>query len=299
MTSLTSLERPNRIEPLLLEHVSELPISWRSRLDAAEIRQKLRMTPGISVWNPDTYEYAIAAPWRNRREIVQVADLAAIRHPEDMVRGVAEAAASQGIALTVVVEIDEQRPASFYLRSGYEHLERVVTFRIDTRLAPSVPRMAGLRFELVHPFDDRVLSELLTIDHAAFPWLWWNSEAEFLHYSVSHGVQIMLGYDGDDPVSYIGMTVADEWGHIDRIAVHPSRHGGGYGLQTMSAAVELMVRYGVRTLGLSTQSTNERSQRLYQRFGFERTRDSDYDLWGDTRFRARHLNLHATAESTP
>ncbi len=294
MAILSASEPPESVVPLSMEDVHTLPISWRARLDEPEIRHCLRQAPGVSVWNRESREYAIASPWRNRNDVIQIADLAAIREPEALLRGVASAARDRGANLTVIVEIDEKRPPSFYVRSGYEHLEQVVTFRIDARHAPIVIRRRGLRFETVHPFDEATLATLISIDHQAFPWLWWNSEAEFLHYAMLPGVEILLGFDEDQPVSYAGVTIADGWGHIDRIAVDPSRQGGGFGLQTLSAVVETMARNGVRTIGLSTQSTNERSQRLYRRFGFERTSDTDYDLWGDLMHRSPEIDLFAT-----
>jgi ribosomal protein S18 acetylase RimI-like enzyme len=297
MVTLTASESPQPVVPLTLRDVADLSISWRARLDDAEIRQAIQLAPGVSVWNPETAEYAIALPWRNRREVIQIADLAAIRNPEALVRGVAAAAAEFGADQTVIVEVDEKRPASFYGRCGFDHIEQVVTYRIDTRLAPIVERAEGIRFTAVHPFDELTLATLISIDHRAFPWIWWNSEAEFLHYAVSSGVELYLGFKGDSPVSYIGVTFADEWGHIDRIAVDPEFQGSGIGLQTLSATVESMRRRGVRTLGLSTQSTNQRSQQLYEQFGFVRTRDADYDLWGDTIHRTPGLDLYATGQS--
>jgi ribosomal protein S18 acetylase RimI-like enzyme len=296
MATLTAHEFPASVVPLTLRDVANLSISWRARMDDSDIRRALQAAPGASVWNPATAEYAIAAPWRHRDEVIQIADLAAIRHPDELVQGVAAAAGTRGALLTVMVEIDEKRPESFYARCGFEHLEQVVTYRIDTGLAPLVTRMPGLGFTSVHPFDEQTLATLIEIDHRAFPWLWWNSEAEFLHYAVGSGVELYIGFNGDTPVSYIGVTLADQWGHIDRIAVDPAFQGSGIGLQTLAATVESMRRRGVRTLGLSTQSTNQRSQQLYERFGFVRTRDSDYDLWGDTIHRAPNLDLQATEQ---
>ena len=290
---LTTTEISDSFVPLTLEDVPELSISWRARLDDADIRACLRQAPGVSVWNPETREYGIASNWRNRTEVIQIADIAAIRQPEAVLRTIAARAKERGADLTVIVEVDEKRPEGFYERVGFEHLEQVVTFRIDARSAPSVTRRHGLRFDAVHPFDENILAALISIDHQAFPWLWWNSEAEFMHYAMLPGVEIYLGSDQDQPVSYVGVTIADGWGHIDRIAVDPSRQGDGLGVQTLSAAVETMARRGVRTVGLSTQSTNERSQRLYRRFGFERTRDTDYDLWGDRLHRSPDIDIFA------
>jgi ribosomal protein S18 acetylase RimI-like enzyme len=44
--------------------------------------------------------------------------------------------------------------------------------------------------------------------------------------------------------------------------------------------VDAIRHRGVRRVGLSTQRTNFRSQRLYERFGFHRTSEHDYRLFG-------------------
>jgi ribosomal protein S18 acetylase RimI-like enzyme len=274
------------VVPLTPADVSRLRISWRARLSVDEIQRALLLAPGRSVWSPATDEYAVAMPWRNRLDVIQITEVAAIRHPEAMIRGVAEAARAHGAVMAVLVEIDEKRPASFYERVRFEHLERVVTFHIDRRHAPNIERPSSMRFVRANPSDPRVLQSLMAIDHQAFPWLWRNSELEFQTYGLTPGVDIYLGLEDDRPVSYIGFTTFPGWGHVDRIAVLPDLQGSGYGLHTLAFAVDAMGNRGVRRIGLSTQSTNEQSQRLYRRYGFERSTDNDYDLWGDATRRA-------------
>jgi ribosomal protein S18 acetylase RimI-like enzyme len=94
-------------------------------------------------------------------------------------------------------------------------------------------------------------------------------------------VEIYLGLIDGIPVSYVGITTFPSWGHLDRIAVDPDLQGKGYGRFALAFAVETLLARGARKVGLSTQSTNERSQRLYLKYGFRRTNDHDYDLWGD------------------
>jgi len=282
MVALTDFDADPAVVPLTPADVGRLRISWRARLAADEIQRCLFLAPGRSVWSPATDEYAVAMPWRNRLDVIQIAEVAAIRHPEAMIRGVVEAAHARGAAMTVLVEIDEKRPPSFYERVEFEHLERVVTFQIDRRHAPNLERLHTMRFIRADPADPRTLGTLMQIDHQAFPWLWRNSAQEFQTYGLTPGVEIYLGLDNDQPVSYIGFTSFPGWGHVDRIAVLPDLQGSGYGLQTLAFAVEAMGRRGVRRIGLSTQSTNEQSQRLYRRYGFQRSADNDYDLWGDT-----------------
>jgi ribosomal protein S18 acetylase RimI-like enzyme len=58
----------------------------------------------------------------------------------------------------------------------------------------------------------------------------------------------------------------------------------------LTFAIESLRRQGARRIGLSTQGTNRRSQRLYQRFGFIRTPDLDYQLFGHWHRPAVHIS---------
>lgn len=282
MTALTRIDPRNSIEPLRPESLRQLHVGWRARLNLEEIRESLARVPGRSVWDAATHEYAIVGQWRNRDDVLQIADLAAVRNPEALVIAASERVRALGGKMTVIVEIDETRRPSFYERCGFEHIEKVVTFDLERRATARVDRPRRITFIPADPRDPATMETLLRIDHASFPWVWWNVQREFEIYAVTPGVEIFLGLDAGVPVSYAGFTAFPAWGHLDRIAVLPQEQGKGYGLYTLAFAVETMLARGTRKIGLSTQSTNLRSQRLYQRYGFVRTADNDYDLWGDT-----------------
>jgi ribosomal protein S18 acetylase RimI-like enzyme len=282
MAALTTRNSRGSIEPLRPEDLRQIHPGWRSRLNLQEIRECLQRAPGRSVWDAQTGEYAIVNRWRNRTDVLQIADLASIRDPEALAIAASQRVRALGAALTVMVEIDETRRPAFYERSGFEHLEKVVTFDLDRSVVRRISCANRLQFVRADPRDPVTMEVLLALDHAAFPWIWWNSTQEFEAYFVTEGVQIYLGLDDGVPVSYTGFTSFPSWGHLDRIAVDPGLQGRGYGLQTLAFSVETMLTLGSRKIGLSTQSDNVRSQRLYQRYGFVRTASNDYDLWGDT-----------------
>lgn len=292
MAALTTTDPRNSIEPLRPGDLRQLHIGWRARLNREEIRECLMRSPGRSVWDAVTHEYAIVGQWRNRDDVLQIADLAAVRNPEGLVIAASERVRALGSKMTVIVEIDETRRPSFYERCGFEHIEKVVTFDLQRHAVPLIQRPSRMTFVPADPRDPATMETLLRIDHASFPWIWWNVQQEFEIYAVTPGVEIFLGLDDGVPVSYAGFTAFPAWGHLDRIAVIPDQQGKGYGLYTLAFAVEMMLARGCRKIGLSTQSTNLRSQRLYQRFGFVRTADNDYDLWGDTLHRESRV-LHA------
>jgi ribosomal protein S18 acetylase RimI-like enzyme len=124
------------------------------------------------------------------------------------------------------------------------------------------------------------LADLVRIDHAAFPWLWWNSPEEFVAYGGTPGVQLFVGRLAGRVVAYVGLTHYLGWGHLDRIAVEPAAQGQGLGGQALAFAIGVLLRSGARRVGLSTQRRNVRSQRLYERFGFRRSPGYDYRLYG-------------------
>ena len=126
-----------------------------------------------------------------------------------------------------------------------------------------------------------VWARLITVDHAAFPWLWWNSAEEFACLCAVPGVELYVGsMEAACHVAYVGITHFRGWGHLDRIGVIPQVQGTGYGLEALRFAVAMLARGGATRIGLSTQANNTRSQRLYHRFGFQRTYQNDYNIYG-------------------
>lgn len=235
--------------------------------------------PGRSVWLPDTLEHLIVSPWRHRAEIANVEDIDATAHAEDLMRAAADRCAAMGDALFITIDLEETRPSSFYTASGLERVEQIITYDFP-RFGRRAPVSSRLRVIEADPRDPEHLKALREIDHRAFPWLWWNSDEEFLHYRTVPGVRIGLGLLEERPVSYFGVTAFSGWGHVDRIAVDPKLQGKGLGRATLSAATELLFSLGAQRVGLSTQSTNILSQHLYESFGFLRTPSHDYSLFG-------------------
>jgi ribosomal protein S18 acetylase RimI-like enzyme len=132
----------------------------------------------------------------------------------------------------------------------------------------------------VTPGNQRAIDQLVAIDEAAFPWLWRNSRTEFKAYIPAPGVEVSLIVSADGPVAYLGVTHFPGWSHLDRMAVAPHAQGRGMGRAALDLAVDSMRHRGARRAALSTQRTNLRSQRLYERFGFRRTPELDYKLFG-------------------
>ncbi len=244
-----------------------------------QMRDTLRAYPGRSVWVPGTLEHLLIGSWRNRREISSIEEISAVRHFPALVEQAIALCRQQGDELLLALELESHRGRSRFERAGLEQLEEVITYEIEPARAP---RVQHGHLDPVEVFreDNSLLLQLLALDNAAFPWLWRNSLEEFWEYLETPGVQVLAVYDTDQVVAYIGVTEFDGWGHIDRVAVQQERQGEGLGQAAVTLGLDALRRGGARRVGLSTQRSNVRSQRLYERLGFRRTPELDYHLYG-------------------
>ena len=282
MAGLLAPSRGSRItaplvRPLELGDIPALRLPGRRGAEA--VRQLLAVHPGRSVWVPSTLEYALIGPWRNRPEIASIEDLVAVRHMEELLRAAVERCAQHGDDLMLTVELDARRSPARYERAGLEMLEEVITYEMGVAREPwsSSDRVRLVR---VDANDKAAIERVTDMDQVSFPWLWRNNRVEFDVYLQTPGVEVWFVAADGEPVAYFGVTLFPDWGHLDRVAVVPEQQGRGFGLETLGLAVDTMRRRGARRVGLSTQRTNVRSQRLYERFGFRRTPDHDYRLFG-------------------
>lgn len=261
--------------------VSRLHLESHPRLTADEAVRLLAQRPGASFWIPGTGEFIIVTPWRHRAELVTVHTFGAFAHEDVLLNAAMVQAREQGSAGFVVVDINETRRPSFYVRHGLRRIEDIVTYehRRPARLASMGADDAGLGFRRVVRAEPALLRHVLELDHAAFPWFWWNSVEEFQAYLGYPGVEVWAGLRNNDVVAYIGSTLYLQWGHLDRIATRPELQGTGIGRAALSFAAKLMLDRGCRRLALSTQGNNERSRGLYQRSGFVRTPNDDYGIF--------------------
>lgn len=267
-------------QPLTPEAAARHRFDWASRLDINDLNRTLSVFPGRSSWIPDVDEILVIAPWRNRDDIATVAQISAVRRLDDLIDTSRDASFRLGAAAFVMPEWNETRNVLFYERNGLDLFEEVISFEVDARVSQPGDMQLDAPLRLIHA-DSPLLDRILEIDHAAFSWLWRNSRLEFQHYLLTPGVEIWALRDrSGKPVSYVGITSYAGWGHLDRIAVDPAFQGSGYGDRAVRFAIARLRQLGARRIGLSTQRSNLRSQRLYARIGFQLTRQNDYRIYG-------------------
>lgn len=270
---LSAME-PRQLWPADVPH---LYLDSHPRLTAGEATRLLAERPGASFWIPASGEFVLVTPWRHRAELVTVHTFGAFANEDVLLNAAMTYAKENGMAGFVVVNINETRRPSFYVRHGLRRFEQIVTYehRRPSRLA-SAWTGADLQFRRVDGRDEGVLRDVLELDHAAFPWFWWNSPEEFHAYLQYPGVEVWATVRQHEVVAYFGSTNYRRWGHLDRIATRPELQGTGIGRATLSFAAKVMTERGCRRLALSTQGNNAHSRGMYQRSGFVRTPVDDY-----------------------
>ncbi len=268
-----------RVVPFLPDDARHVQLLWSSPFDATGLAQHLAAYPGRSLWVPETGEYAVGEPWRHRGIVTSVVDLLMRDGGRALIDRLTDPAGGWSHELVVLTDFANTRRPEFYASLGMTLFEEVNCYELD-RLPPEPPT-GSLRFARADLRDAATVDALLAIDHASFPWLWWNTPEEFAAYRGVPGVELYLGRDATGrALAYFGLTHYRGWGHLDRIAVTSEVQGRGYGLESLRAAVAILAAAGATRIGLSTQATNIRSQQLYGRFGFRRTWQNDYHVWG-------------------
>ncbi len=262
------------------EAVGRLRLPWDARFTPRELAEIARAQPNLSVWNQRTGEFLIGGPWRRRRDIAAIVELGASGGAIDLIDAFCLLARRQGVTLAVASEQVERRRSSFYVHARLKPIEDIVIYEL-TRVRAKTPRPDNLAFMPLDIDNLAMVRDLIRLDHAAFPWLWWNSDDEFAEYASAPGVRIDIarGEDGK-AIAYVGTTRFRSWGHLDRIAVDPAMQGQGLGRVALDYAVSSLAAAGASRVGLSTQSRNTRSRALYESYGFRRSTSHDYRVYG-------------------
>lgn len=267
------------VEPVTLDNVGQLKLCKGSYYTPERLAAHIAEQPDL-VWRVQgQHEYVIAGYWRHRVEIGQLLELTYGRHRDVLLSFILDVFRKKMARLVVVTLDDFSLYLAFYAKLGFQRLDEIIEMeRIGVDNIPSTPSVA------IRPFRQDDFADALTVDQAAFPWLWQNSMEEFRWYSSLEGVEVFVALDGEEKiVGYAGLTMRGRDGHLDRLAVLPSQQGSGYGAALVRYSIEHMLRTGVRRIALSTQTTNKTSQRLYRWFGFRPTFRAQkiYGLWLD------------------
>lgn len=272
-------KEPAEVVTLTSQEVSRLNLGWESHFNQATLRAHLDEFPGLSFYTKSQPEFIIGDTWRRRDDVGEILESQARYHRAELVGRLVKEFEERGCG-AVVVSTDEQTDKlNFYVQQGFEEVERIVYYEKSDMLTNFDYKGQPLSLE---PFVPTKMADLLEVDHAAFPWLWWNGPRELDYYVEQPEVTIYLAYTqgSHQPVGYFGFTLFERWAHLDRLAVIPNVQNQRVGAYQLTYALALMGKRGARRCTLSTQSNNFRSQRLYEGFGFRRVRSLEYSILG-------------------
>jgi ribosomal protein S18 acetylase RimI-like enzyme len=158
-----------------------------------------------------------------------------------------------------------------YLEAGLDPLEELALLRrsLDVKIPALVrrPRRAGSRDWAVLP----------GIDAAAFPPGWHLDHDGILdacRATPRHRLRVAIEPDrSPDAVGYVVNGRARGTGYVQRLAVHPSSAGRGWGAALVIDGLQWMRSHGCGDALVNTHVGNDRALALYDRLGFQRLPD--------------------------
>jgi ribosomal-protein-alanine N-acetyltransferase len=159
---------------------------------------------------------------------------------------------------------------------GFSPLAEVITLAKTDRRLPDLSVQAAVDSNplpiTLRSAADADLAAIATIDRTAFEPHWWRSEATVRRRAATAS-RFTVAFSHGEVVGYTERELHPPLAHLNRIAIHPRVQGRGVGAILLSNVLRTAWQGGARTVSLNTQRHNDRSRRLYDRFGFEPTGD--------------------------
>lgn len=266
------------IEPLKAGDLRGLRFLLQSRFTGDALTRHLAANPGLSWRVPANGQYVVGGFWRRRPEIASILEVGSGPHRADLIERLVGSARSLGCVLVVVELNVGPREGPAWDALGFGPVDTILEYE---RRGTDYPPLTGApQFRPYQPDD---LRSLLDLERRSFPWLWWNSSSEMIHYAESADSEIWVlpGRERDEVAGYLGLTVRRDHGHLDRLAVDPRLRRRGHGSALVARALDRFAARGARRITLTTQFDNRRAQPLYHRFGFRQTREqlTIYGRW--------------------
>ncbi len=160
---------------------------------------------------------------------------------------------------------------SALLQSGFREADQI-RFYLHTRHdIPEVPQPAVLR-----PVQEADLEPLARLDADTFHPIWHMGRTDLLQLCFTSRLQVaeysnqLAGYTATALYGNGSRPFSESEAQIVRIAVHPSVQGYGIGRQLLVDAILYAHSQSIYRIQLNTQESNQRSQRMYESFGFRK-----------------------------
>ncbi|MBW7959557.1 MAG: GNAT family N-acetyltransferase [Anaerolineae bacterium] len=173
-------------------------------------------------------------------------------------------------------------PLHWLERLGFRYSIDVIAFRKEDLAIPPFKMPPEL---YLRPLMFEDIPALVEIEAAAFEPRWRHSASD-LELAWRNSLSFDVALLDEKPVAYQVSTGGEGNAHLARMTVHPDHQGRGIGAALLATAISKYRLQNIRTVTLNTQSDNEASHHLYERFGFRPTGRS-YPVWTYSIDRAR------------
>jgi len=262
------------IIPLAPDQLHRLWLTAETHYSVRTLREHLERYPHLGWMDSDSGDYIVGSYWKDRPAIGLIMESSTSAQRPALAQRLLESYHETGGELAVLSEHEVAHALPFYQGIGFVVLEDVICYeRPPARLPTSKRRL------FVRRLEDADLPALVKLERETFPWLWWETSTTLRQANQRQDTWVMVAYLDQELVGYLILAVRGNWGHLNRIGVHPARQGQGLGRELLAAAIDEMTRRGASTIGLNTQTDNARSQRLYESFGFARTGET-FQVYG-------------------
>jgi GNAT superfamily N-acetyltransferase len=156
---------------------------------------------------------------------------------------------------------------------GFSYCEDIITMRRYSA-DPPPPFREDIRVRNAYWND---IATVVDVDHAAFAPLW-RMPRESLRQASRLAASFTIAELSGRAVGYQLTTQHADGAHLARLAVLPGIQGQGIGGALVGTLLRQFLRRGVLNMSVNTQQTNEQSQHVYFRYGFQRTMQ-DLPFW--------------------
>jgi ribosomal-protein-alanine N-acetyltransferase len=155
-------------------------------------------------------------------------------------------------------------------RAGFEEVFQVVVLVWDIARATWPESKSDLEVREMQPED---LQRVYEIDLSAFSLIWRNSMSQQRAAYQEAFSATVIEKEGK-VVAYQVSTTNPHGGHLARLAVDPEYQKQGYATRLLADLLESFQEQGIVEVTVNTQSDNQASLDLYQKFGFHRLEET-------------------------
>lgn len=161
---------------------------------------------------------------------------------------------------------------------GFQYREDVVTlYRNEETASPLPEHNSSL---LIQPAYTEHMSQIVSVDHAAFPAPWQMSASD-IYQARRQASHYMVALVNNRVVGFQISTRHRGVGHLARLAVLPAMQHKGVGTALVKDMIQRLQMHNVKAITVNTQHSNFQSQALYRHFDFRRN-GLDFPVWAMT-----------------